>query len=95
MKGSGCNKCPVNGFECDAQYRGQRCAELRSRYDLGNPITNTDRIRSMSDEELAVFLYQFSEKCCDSEYGKCVYCPRFIGNSCDIGTWLQQEAEEE
>lgn len=56
--------------------------------------TNADRIRNMSDEELAEFLYKFSDKCIYSEYGSCTYCPRFIG-SCDIGTWLQQEAEEE
>lgn len=57
--------------------------------------TNADRIRSMSDEELEVFLYNFSDKCRNSEYGNCAYCPRFIGNSCDIVTWIQQEAEEE
>lgn len=56
MKGSGCKNCPVNEWDCDAQYRGSRCASLRRAVSLGNPMTNADRIRAMSDEELAEFI---------------------------------------
>lgn len=57
MKGSGCKNCPVNEWDCDAQYRGSRCASLRRAVSLGNnPMTNADRIRAMSDDELAEFL---------------------------------------
>ncbi len=53
-KGSGCLKCPVNEFDCDAQYRGSRCAALRAKEGVDfDPKTNADRIRAMSDEKLA------------------------------------------
>ncbi len=56
-KGSGCLKCPVNEFDCDAQYRGARCAALRAKEGVDfDPKTNADRIRSMSDDELAEYL---------------------------------------
>ena len=55
MKGSGCYNCPVKG--CTAAYRGSRCAHLRELAGVDtDPKTNADRIRSMSDEELARFL---------------------------------------
>ncbi len=57
MNGSGCNTCPVKG--CDTMnYRGSRCAALRHQHGLGDPMTNADRIRAMSDEELADILYK-------------------------------------
>ena len=31
-KGRECAKCPVDEFECDAQYRGSRCAALRAEH---------------------------------------------------------------
>jgi hypothetical protein len=34
-------------------YRGSTCAEQRAKFGLGDPQTNADRIRAMSDEELA------------------------------------------
>ena len=58
--------------------------------------TNADRIRNMSDEELAKYIYDVSEHCAD-----CVVC----GDDCDgcngtedicvpkIIEWLQSEAE--
>lgn len=52
MKGSGCYNCPVKG--CTAAYRGSRCAHLRELAGIDNdPMTNADRIRAMTDEELA------------------------------------------
>lgn len=55
MKGSGCNNCPVKG--CTAEYRGSRCAHLRELAGVDtDPKTNADRIRAMSDEELAKWL---------------------------------------
>ena len=65
-KGSGCLKCPVNEFDCDAQYRGSRCAALRAKAGVDfDPKTNADRIRAMSDEELA-------ETLCSADF--CGYC---------------------
>lgn len=50
-KGSGCEICPVH--YCDADYRGSRCAALRDAHGLGDPLTQGDMLRTMSDSELA------------------------------------------
>ena len=50
MNESGCKTCPVR--ECDAVYRSSRCATYRDKHGLGDPKTNADRIRYMSDERL-------------------------------------------
>lgn len=55
MMGSGCKNCPV--ISCETMnYRGSTCTAQRAKYGLGDPLTNADRIRAMSDEELAAFL---------------------------------------
>lgn len=54
----GCKNCPAYA-KCTVTYRGSACAALRSTYGLGNDpefTTNADRIRAMSDKELARFL---------------------------------------
>jgi len=58
MNGSGCKNCPVNPCET-TNYRGSTCAAQRAKFGLGDPQTNADRIRAMSDEELANHLYLF------------------------------------
>ena len=60
--------------------------------------TNADRIRSMSDEELVVFLDGFSGRCLDcAEDAKNKSCPIYKeGHYCrprDIMDWLKQPAE--
>ena len=62
------------------------------------PQTNADRIRSMDDEELVVFLDEFSSRCIDCvEDAKNQSCPIYKeGYYCrpqDIMGWLQQPAE--
>ena len=52
MNGSGCKNCPVKPCET-MNYRGSTCAAQRAKLGLGDPKTNADRIRAMSDEELA------------------------------------------
>lgn len=79
-------------------YECKNCANMDNEYcfacDNGNqfkPMTNADRIRSMSDGELAQFLmdsFACSLNCpaydiCDAE-GACV---EFLAK------WLQQEAD--
>ena len=61
--------------------------------------SNADRIRSMSDEELAVFLDGFSSRCIDcAEDAKNQSCPIYKeGYYCrpqEIMEWLNQPAEE-
>ena len=67
---------------------------------LGVKKTNADRIRSMSDEGLAVFFDEFSSRClyC-AEDAKNQSCPIYKeGHYCrpqEIMEWLQQPAEGE
>lgn len=63
-------------------------------------ITNADKIRSMTDEELAVFLDEFSGRCMDCEkLGPDTGCPIYKGGvfclPCDVMDWLKQPAKEE
>ena len=54
----GCKDCPAFA-KCTVTYRGSACAALRGTYGIDSDpeiITNADRIRRMSDEELAEFL---------------------------------------
>lgn len=89
MNGSGCKNCPVNPCHT-LYYRGSYCCEQRAKHGLGDPMTNADRIRSMTDEELAAFLCK--EKIC-------TFC--FCDDFCAIDgvegngllKWLQQPAE--
>ena len=55
MNGSGCKNCPVKPCET-MNYRGSACAAQRGKLGLGDPKTNADRIRAMTDEELAEYL---------------------------------------
>ena len=83
----GCKNCPAYA-KCTVTYRGSSCAALRSTYGIDTDpeiITNADRIRAMSDEELA---REFGRQCpkgntqpCDS----CAHCWLY---------WLQQPAKE-
>ena len=86
----------------------QRCTHLQSCFDDGKchykgecghkaPITNADRIRTMSDEELATFISEIADECernteCNQHCYGCdiEYCVR---ESCL--KWLQMPAEED
>ena len=86
----------------------QRCTHPRPCYDDGKchykgecghkaPLTNADRIRAMSDEELATFISEIADECernteCNQHCYGCdiEYCVR---ESCL--KWLQQPAEDD
>ena len=86
----------------------QRCTHPRPCYDDGKchykgecghkaPLTNADRIRVMSDEELATFISEIADECernteCNQHCYGCdiEYCVR---ESCL--KWLQRPAEED
>ena len=58
----GCKNCPAYA-KCTVTYRGSACAALRSTYGLDNDpefTTNADRIRAMSDKELAGFIEELA-----------------------------------
>ena len=90
MNGSGCKTCPVNPCHT-LHYRGSYCAEQRAKLGLGDPLTNAEWIRSMSDKELAEFIghtnlcvrIQHSSTWCE-DHGICEGC---------LKEWLQQPAE--
>ena len=88
MNGSGCKTCPGKD-ECRAQmYRGRMCRDNRAKHGYGDPFTNGDRVRTMTDEELANFLH---EECCPSEHRDGV-CDEDCKN-CWL-RYLQKTAEE-
>ena len=73
------------------QSSARRCVDCEH-------MTNADRIRSMSDEELVVFLDEFGGRCLEcAEDAKNKSCPIYKeGYYCrpqDIMKWLQQPAE--
>lgn len=99
MNESGCKNCPVNPCEA-TKYRGSTCAAQRAKFGLGDPQTNADRIRAMSDEELAVFVRAviMAEDCpvteCDCD--KCFFKEPCFNGSKWRGKeteWLKQPAE--
>ena len=54
------------------------------------PFTNADRIRAMSDEELATFIYTATRACNNYE---CESCPIGDENCPNLDKWLKQPAE--
>ena len=87
----GCKNCPAYA-KCTVTYRGSACSALRSTYGIDTApeiITNADRIRDMSDEELAVFL-------CAVKFRRetILNVPDFLHIK-DAHDWLQQPAEED
>ena len=87
------------GIKCHMQvgYKVDECNHKDCPYRT-EPITNADRIRSMTDEELVVFIDEFSSRCIScAEDAKNQRCPIYKeGYYCrpqDIMGWLKQPAE--
>ena len=90
-----CGKCKIQ--------RGRPVCNSCFSYDKFIPIaiTNADRIRSMSDEELEEFIDKVNRTCivnalcgdtqCDYEDVNCTECK---AKFCGIQKWLQSEVEE-
>lgn len=71
-KGLDCPKCPVDEFECDAQYHGSRCENLRAKAGENfDPETNADRILAtedtMQDPDFMKFVIGALIFCCASD----------------------------
>ena len=78
---SDCRKCAV--FEWCKEH--EECGIFYPK-----TMTNADRIRSMSDEELAKFIA--------SQRTDCYHCPvKECVDACEVGwlDWLKQEASDE
>lgn len=96
----GCKNCPAYA-KCTVTYRGSACAALRGTYGIDSDpeiVTNADRIRSMSDEELSEFISRIEIGDFGPQvYGK-TFCDMCKGQyECDDCRlwWLQQTAEED
>lgn len=96
----GCKNCPAYA-KCTVTYRGSACSALRSTYGIDTDpeiITNADRIRDMSDEELSEFISRIEI----GDFGQQVYGKTFCDmckgqyecDDCRLW-WLQQPAEED
>lgn len=92
-------KC--TGMRCPMQagYKVEECNHKDCQYRT-EPMTNADRIRSMSDEELVVFLDGFSGRCLDcAENAKNESCQIYKeGRYCrpqDIKEWLKLPSKGE
>lgn len=94
----GCKDCPAYA-KCTVTYRGSACAALRGTYGIDSDpeiITNADRIRAMSDEELAEFLSDFKDCAGDCLVGRGVKdCSGICATRETLKMWLQQPAEED
>lgn len=83
----GCKNCPAYA-KCTVTYRGSACAALRSTYGIDSDpelTTNADRIRGMTDEELADWAINKAPS-----IGKC-----YTDSRLGLLDWLQQPAEED
>lgn len=91
----GCKKCPAFA-KCMVIYRSSACEALRGTYGIDTDPeikTNADRIRSMTNEELANFIpnWSYTNACkCGEHYVDC-------NNECEkcVTEWLHQPAEED
>ena len=90
-----CKTCRHNYKTKDCEPRCNMMCDGISDY---KPKTNADRIRSMSDEELAEFLEEF-EVCTHCKYADGIRCT--FENPCTHGfasamayEWLKSEAKE-
>lgn len=94
----GCKNCPAYA-KYTVTYRGSACAVLRGTYGLDSDpeiITNADRIRAMSDEELAEFLCHFrSDDAAEHACSGCKAEPYCRSGHNGMIDWLQQLAEED
>lgn len=74
---------------------GQRClAEVREK--IAQPRkTNSERIRAMSDEELAAFICDRCNECSPKTCPGAEMCNGKDGRSNGLVKWLQQPAEED
>lgn len=94
QNGGGCVGCPVNPCQT-LTYRGSTCTAQRARFGLGDPLTNADWIRAMSDEELCDFIMDAPAIPCDEKISAMM---KENGcNDCEkcVMDWLRQPAKEE
>lgn len=103
MKFIDCLDCGGHGFITQLNENGQTsvwCMKCQGTGSIAVPMTNGDRIRSMSDEELAEFVCRNSiSTMCDIICGGWCNAVKTLKKSADemckdiVIKWLQQPAE--
>lgn len=93
MEHDGCVGCKYENENPDSKY----CMGCKQNaIDKYAPMTNADKIRNMSDEELAEFLVGLNEHCL-AGIGKvdCSSCNGYCEDNCKRMTtnWLQSEVK--
>nr|DAY68024.1 MAG TPA: hypothetical protein [Caudoviricetes sp.] len=92
MRDNGCSGCKYEHLKGSEKP----CCDCANMYmDKYEPITNADRVRNMSDEELAEFLDIVGEDGISSQYTDvpCDCCCEKTECSKCWKEWLQSEAE--
>lgn len=93
-----CFNCARVGADCEVWHNcGEDCPGWETR-----GVTNGDKIRAMTNEELAIHLFEIGWEChrC-SEHERLDNNPLFRGEKCDENCvthcleWLKQPAEED
>ena len=88
-----CTECP-DYKKCNRENDLRRKRHKCKKAHEPKTQTNADRIRAMSDEELAAFIEGESWMCCTYDY--CDECPmRKTGGICfSVIEWLKQHARD-
>ncbi len=87
--------CPNDGFcdDCEKLFEAIDCLGEYEDKAEQKPMTNADRIRAMTDEELAVFICQWCQ-CVEGYCPGVKMCVFAVGKANGLLKWLQQPAEE-
>ena len=87
-----CDKCQNKAWCYDGNHELTRHGCAENNWCCFSPITNADRIRAMSDEELAVWMVQWTDcyECVARTRGCCQSDESCASSICN---WLKQEAD--
>ena len=90
MEHDGCVGCKYESESVESKY----CMGCKQNaIDKYEPMTNADKIRSMSDEELAEFLYGLDHYWDDGQYILIIEDTNLNDGKEDILDWLQSEVK--
>ena len=89
-----CNNCKFELYNPD-EIPCRDCGMDDQEYWKPKPQTNADRIRAMSDEELAEFICKRTSSCSSVSCPGAELCVAEDGIANGLKKWLQQPVEEE
>lgn len=86
--------CKANQLDCNGFCNRFDSPCIKKNCRFFGVKTNADRIRAMSDDELAEFLCDRMAHCDPRYCPGCETCGIEIGKASGLKNWLQQPAEE-